>query len=234
MTFAPATGVSVDALSIHERHIVPMKLVDIEAAMAAKLFGVRNVSSLIMSNWICPGLLVFPTICASMYADGIAVQVLSDVCKAVVAWARVITGVPGGQRVRHICTKCVVYLVWNRDGPRVPFDLYDSSQQLTATVARVTRVRSSKHLVSTHFPIAITSDWLIMSSSDSASARLVSGEPIVSSGGALTAFVPQRVETRSAIAISMQLAKVIFFMRGSFRTNFLTLETDRRSEQTPG
>ena len=55
-----------------------------------------------------------------------------------------------------------------------------------------------------------------MSSSESATARVVSGVPRVSSGGAFTAFVPQRAENSRAIAISRQLAKVIFFMPASF------------------
>src|SRR5215213_11421437 len=84
---------------------------------------------------------------------------------------------------------------------------------LTETVASVTRERSTQTLlVSTQLPIAITSDWLVMSSSESATVRVVSGVPRESEGGASTALVPHWVETSKATSISKQLTKVNFFM----------------------
>src|ERR1041384_3243261 len=80
------------------------------------------------------------------------------------------------------------------------------------TVASVTRLRSTQTLlVSTQLPIAMTSDWLVMSCTDSATAKLVSGVGRVSWGGASTA-VAQRDETSRAITISRELSRVIFFM----------------------
>src|SRR5215210_5231272 len=63
-----------------------------------------------------------------------------------------------------------------------------------------------------------------MSSTESATARLVSGVGRTFEGGALTAFVAQRVETSTAITTSTQLSRSNFFMRGSFLTN-LSFET---------
>src|ERR1041384_2659742 len=83
---------------------------------------------------------------------------------------------------------------------------------LTETVASVTRLRSTQMvLVSTQLPIAMTSDWEVMSWTDSATARLVSAIGRVFWGGASTA-VAQRDETSRAITISKQLSRVIFFM----------------------
>src|SRR6185436_10262992 len=83
---------------------------------------------------------------------------------------------------------------------------------LIETVASVTRLRSTQTvLVSTQLPIAMTSDWLTMSWTDSATARLVSAIGRLSWGGASTA-VAQRVVTSRAITISKQLTRVIFFM----------------------
>src|ERR1700741_1141784 len=98
---------------------------------------------------------------------------------------------------------------------------------LTETVASVTRLRSTQILlVSTQLPIAITSDWLTMSWTDSATARLVSGVGNVSWGGASTA-VAQRDETIRAITISKQLKRVIFFMLGVLSCFAFLFEMER-------
>src|SRR5215212_11259 len=70
-----------------------------------------------------------------------------------------------------------------------------------------------------------------MSSTESATARLVSGVGRTFEGGALTAFVAQRVETSTAITTSTQLSRSNFFMRGSFLTSlsFKTLVPIRTS-----
>ncbi len=73
-----------------------------------------------------------------------------------------------------------------------------------------------------------------MSSSESATARVVSGVPSVLLAGASSAFVPQRAEISRATAISTQLAKVIFFMHGFLSNQFRLKKRITRRAHTSG
>src|ERR1041385_5346585 len=104
----------------------------------------------------------------------------------------------------------------------------------TEIVASVTRLRSTHTLfVSTQLPIAITSDWLTMSATESATAKLVSGVLKTSCGGALTAFVfvAHRTETSRARMIRRHVARVVLFIRGNpLLLHFVFLQTDMSGE----
>src|ERR671910_654865 len=78
------------------RFVSAIRLVDGDEAIAAKPAAVRNVSSLIISNRIKPGLFVVPTMLPSIYELGIPVQASNDASNAALAWATVRNAGPSG------------------------------------------------------------------------------------------------------------------------------------------
>src|SRR5262245_66205927 len=82
---------------------------DGEEAMAPKVAAVLNVSSLIMSKPIRPGLVTFPTICMLMYEVGMLFQASNEACRAGVACASVRNGAPRGLGVgsAEALTRCL-------------------------------------------------------------------------------------------------------------------------------